>query len=241
VFGFVILQQAVAQASRNHITLRGSTEIVTEFFGSLSMFINESHSRMFTSYYLPGYSINSVLYQRGLYPPENFTAVKKYGLQMMVTTDPGLSKYLASVLQQLSEWLMSGNVQKLVIVITNVDTNKPVERWVFDVQTDQDTLSTGKAQEKSEKDIMREIQAIIRQITSSVTFLPLLDFPCSFDLLVYTKSDVAVPSAWEESDPRYIAKSNEVKLRSFTTKVHVVHFIPPYRVFSVCVLVPFIL
>ena len=49
-----------------------------------------------------GYSINSVLYQRGLYPPENFTAVKKYGLQMMVSTDAGLSKYLASVLQQLS-------------------------------------------------------------------------------------------------------------------------------------------
>ncbi len=28
------------------------------------------------------------------------------------------------------EWLMSGTVQKLVIVITNVDTNKPVERCV---------------------------------------------------------------------------------------------------------------
>ena len=26
--------------------------------------------------------------------------------------------------------------------------------------------------------------------------------------------------AWEESDPRYIANSDEVKLRSFTTKVH---------------------
>ena len=29
-----------------------------------------------------------------------------------------------------------------------------------------------------------------------------------------------VPKAWEESDPRYIANSDEVRLRSFTTKVH---------------------
>ena len=29
-----------------------------------------------------------------------------------------------------------------------------------------------------------------------------------------------VPTAWEESDPRYITKSDEVRLRSFTTKIH---------------------
>lgn len=73
--------------------------------------------------------------------------------------------------------------------------------------------------EKPEKEIMSEIQAIIRQITSSVTFLPLLDEPCTFDLLVYTNKDADVPKAWEESDPKYITNSEEVRLRSFTTKV----------------------
>ena len=29
-----------------------------------------------------------------------------------------------------------------------------------------------------------------------------------------------VPKAWEESDPKYITNSDEVRLRSFTTKVH---------------------
>ncbi len=67
---------------------------------------------------------------------------------------------------------------------------------------------------------MREIQAIIRQITSSVTFLPLLEDPCTFDLLIYTPNDCMVPKKWEESDPKYISKSNEVRLRSFTTKIH---------------------
>ena len=30
----------------------------------------------------------------------------------------------------------------------------------------------------------------------------------------------AVPSEWEESDPRVVANSAEVRLRSFSTKVH---------------------
>jgi hypothetical protein len=74
--------------------------------------------------------------------------------------------------------------------------------------------------QKSHKDIQGEIQAIIRQVTASVTFLPLLEEPCSFDLLVYADAAAAVPLAWEESDPRYIAKSAEVRLRSFTTTIH---------------------
>ena len=54
---------------------------------------------------------------------------------------------------------------------------------------------------------------------AKVTFLPLLNEPCSFDLLVYTGMDAVVPKKWEDSDPRYIMNSQEVKLRSFTTSV----------------------
>ena len=48
------------------------------------------------------------------------------------------------------------------------------------------------------KDITAEIQAIVRQITASVTFLPLLNEPCSFDLLVYADSQATVPVTWED-------------------------------------------
>lgn len=58
------------------------------------------------------------------------------------------------------------------------------------------------------------------RITASVTFLPLIDEPCSFDLLVYADRDVEVPTVWEDSDPRYVNDAVEVRLRSFTTKVH---------------------
>lgn len=116
---------------------------------------------------------------------------------------------------------------------------------------------------KSHKEIAGEIQAVIRQITASVTFLPLLEEPCSFDLLVYADTEATVPGewrerraewlgpcsdgilsyprlppvllslsavAWEESDPRYISESSEVRLRSFTTSIHKVAPTVSYRV-----------
>jgi len=49
-----------------------------------------------------GYSINSILYQRGIYPPDEFKVVKKYGLNMLVTTNVTLDNYIKNVLSQLS-------------------------------------------------------------------------------------------------------------------------------------------
>ena len=62
------------------ITLRGSTDIVKEFFE---------------------YSVNSIIYQRGVYPPESFRRIPKYGLSMMVTTDDALIQYIANIMNQL--------------------------------------------------------------------------------------------------------------------------------------------
>ncbi|EAL70554.1 hypothetical protein ACTFIW_011916 [Dictyostelium discoideum] len=197
-----------AVASKTNISLKGSTEIVTEFFS---------------------YSINTILFQRGLYPPESFTRVAKYGLPILVTNDQSLKDYLDNVLKQLSEWLLSGDVQKLVLVITDIVTKEVLERWVFDVTTD--IPKEGEApRQKPEKEIMNEIQAIIRQITASVTFLPLLPNACTFDLLVYTSKDLAVPQKWEESDPKFITNSQQVKLRSFTTTIHKVESMVAYKI-----------
>ena len=208
---------STAQATKNEITLRGSTQIVTEFFG---------------------YSINNILYQRGIYPPETFARVAKYGLTMLVTKDDGLKTYLAQVLEQLSAWLTGGEVQKLVLVITGASTGEVLERWAFNVEHDKEVRAAVKGgggadaaptRSKSEKEITKEIQAIVRQITASVTFLPLLEEPCTFDLLVYADKEATVPITWEESDPRFIADSTEVRMRSFTTKIHKVDTMVAYK------------
>ena len=210
---------ATAQATKSTITLKGSTAIVTEFFG---------------------YAVNSILYQRGIYPPETFERKQKYGLGMLVTTDDGLKTYLVSVLQQINDWMMTRALQKLVLVVTAVGSKEVLERWVFDVEQEGEETADGKLVDakdgttarpaKSEKEITGEISAIIRQITASVTFLPLLEEACTFDLLAYTDADSNVPVEWEESDARNIANGAEqVKLRSFSTAVHKVEGMVSYK------------
>lgn len=138
---------------------------------------------------------------------------------------------------QVEAWLLSGDIQRFVVVVSGVDSGETLERWQFNVSLDEDAdaensgpnAQTAPPSKKSIKEIHGEIQAIIRQITASVTFLPLLNEPCSFDLLVYTKKDAALPSKWEDSDPCYIMNSQEVKLRSFTTSVHQIDSMVAYR------------
>jgi len=84
--------------------------------------------------------------------------------------------------------------------------------------------------EKSVKEINGGIAAIMRQIAASVTFLPLLETACSFDLLVYTAHGVPVPVEWEESAPRYIENAQHVRLRSVDTSIHKIDTVVAYNV-----------
>lgn len=85
----------------------------------------------------------------------------------MVSTDTGLSDYLSTVLEQMSgmmlympkqkscsderrqlsyccaDWLVRGELQKMVLVITSSETKETLERWTFDLQTDKSVLDGG--------------------------------------------------------------------------------------------------
>jgi mitotic spindle assembly checkpoint protein MAD2 len=187
----------------------------------------------------------------GIYQPETFKRESKYGLTVLTTTDQGLLTYLSSVMSQMETWLTDGDVQRLALVVSGIDSGETLERWQFNVSVD-DGMDGGSVEiskrgndentsqpnvtknrnvgnsadktatkmgKKTVKEVHDEIQAIIRQITASVTFLPLLNEPCSFDLLIYTNTTAVVPKKWADSDPCYIMNSHEVKLRSFTTSV----------------------
>lgn len=212
----VIRIMSTSTDTQTIITLKGSIAIISEFFHT---------------------AINSILYQRGIYQPETFRRESKYGLTVLITTDNGLLEYLDNVMKQMEVWLTDGDVQRLVVVVTGLDSGETLERWQFNVAVEQphndgnnaNNGNNNNSGNKSMRDIHNEIQAIIRQITASVTFLPLLNEPCSFDLLVYTNKEANVPKLWEDSDPKYIMNSQEVKLRSFTTSVHKVESMVTYK------------
>ncbi|GAO15616.1 uncharacterized protein UV8b_04793 [Ustilaginoidea virens] len=208
------------------LSLKGSARLVAEFFQ---------------------YSIHTILFQRGVYPAEDFTAVKKYGLNMLVSADDQVKAYIKKIMSQLDKWMVGGKISKLVIVITDKDTGEHVERWQFDVQLSQPAKPKSKStpqpdqenappgaksaadSEKTEAEIQAEIAAIFRQITASVTFLPQLNGDCTFNVLVYADADSDVPVEWGDSDAKEIANGEHVQLRGFSTANHRVDTLVSYR------------
>ncbi|KAI8964258.1 DNA-binding protein [Daldinia sp. FL1419] len=210
------------------LALKGSAKLVAEFFQ---------------------YSIHTILFQRGVYPAEDFTAVKKYGLNMLVSADDQVKAYIKKIMSQLDKWMQRGKISKLVIVITDKDTGEHVERWQFDVHI----FNTGKSKKsktssnqendapqsasntalpdpsKTEAEIQAEIAALFRQITASVTFLPQLAGDCTFNVLVYADADSDVPVEWGDSDAKEIVNGERVQLRGFSTTSHRVETLVSYR------------
>ncbi len=120
-----------------------------------------------------------------------------------------------------TDWLMRGIAKKLVLAIKGLESELTLERWVFDCEC---ILPTQAAKPSFSnvaiKDVTQEISAIMRQITSSMTFLPVLTEPCSLDILVYTEPSIDIPSAWSVSDPSYVNNSEEFRMRSFSNNIH---------------------
>ncbi|GIL79623.1 hypothetical protein Vretimale_12323 [Volvox reticuliferus] len=200
--------QCQAQLQRSTITLKGSAQIVTQYFD---------------------YAVQSILYQRGVYPSEAFKQKKEYGIMLWVSNDESLNAYLSTVLTQAKAWLESGKLRQMVLVIVDARSSEVLERWTFDIETNREVLSGGKPPEKGESEIKAEIAGILRQICASVSFLPLLDARCSIDILMYTDNIDEVPEDWEDSDARNIKNAEIVSMRAFNTKVHNVKTMVAYK------------
>ncbi|KAJ3883332.1 spindle assembly checkpoint protein [Lentinula edodes] len=205
---------ASKQANRQAITLKGSTSLVTEFFK---------------------YAVNTILFQREVYPSDDFHMVKKYGQTVLVTQDVALESYLDKILKQVQKWLLLGSVTQLVLAIISKDSRTPLERWVFDIKLVELPVESGEAPPpppKPEAEIQSEIRAILKQIISMVTYLPVINEPTVFNILAYTSESADVPAGeWVDTDPLAIeaSKSQQVKMRSFSTDIHRIEAMVAYR------------
>jgi mitotic spindle assembly checkpoint protein MAD2 len=103
--------QTQTQLQRQAITLKGSAQVVTQYFeyavqrsvrweagresGSVNAFGSPHKPAPVPS------ALYSILYQRGVYPSEDFKQKKEYGIMLWVSSDDSLSKYLSTVLEQV--------------------------------------------------------------------------------------------------------------------------------------------
>lgn len=176
------------------LALKGSSKVVCDYFE---------------------FSINNILFQRGIYPSEDFQTVKKYDLPLILVIDQDIKDYIDKFLYQIKRWVYGIKLQKLVLVIINKFTGELVERWEFSLEKNEEVPSL-------KETIKKEIQQIIRQITSSAAYLPVLDGEYTFNILVYTDQDTQmIPSEWADTlDEKLAGEIESVNFGNLKTGIH---------------------
>ncbi|XP_030385342.1 mitotic spindle assembly checkpoint protein MAD2A [Scaptodrosophila lebanonensis] len=206
---------STAQATKNCITLKGSAQIIVEYLN---------------------YGINSILFQRGIYPAENFDNTQQYGLTILMSKDPKIKEFLQNVLKQTEEWLAKNMINKISCVITNAHTKEVLECWDFKMQAEMgDGETNDPTKLTSSKDLTRiqnEIRDVMRQISATVSYLPLLDCICTFDVMIHTLQSTEIPTEWNETGAVFIPNAQAVQLRSFSTGLHKLDTVVNYKMSS---------
>lgn len=194
------------------LALKGSCRTVTDYFE---------------------FAIHNILFQRGIYPAEDFITVRKYALPLLWLANDDVVQYIGAILAQIKRWIYAKRILKLALVIVAKLTCEIVERWEFSIsssglgENDETETESERGIGPSRETIQREIQAIIRQITASAAFLPVLSDidgeGHTFNVLVHTDQEANAPSEWIDiqKDDRIVEGSHEqVDFSAFKTSVH---------------------
>ncbi|CAH1413670.1 unnamed protein product [Lactuca virosa] len=179
-------------ASKNIITLGGSSAIVCEYFG---------------------YAANSILHLNGVYPEETFERVRKHELRLLLCKKMSVKSYLSRLDKQISEWLEAGRLHEIELLIMTKATNEVLQSWNFIIKTDGEAAEKG---EKSDKEIMNEIRDVLRRISATYRVFPLLNEPCIFNVVAHIDKDGTIAFKWKDSEHE---RSYMERFRAFSTKI----------------------
>lgn len=210
-------------ATDHSITLQGSAAIIHEYLK---------------------YSINSIIFQRGIYPSCDFTPEEYNGIPMMVSRDARIITYIDTMTTRVQDLIMKKMISKITVCIITVEKKEIVERWDFNITPQYD--DDGDAGEektpsstKSLAKIQKEIRDVMRQIIATISFLPCLEERCTFDIMLHTATDIFIQMPVlirdfreEEYETIEIENAQTVELKPFSTGVNKVETKVVYRTFD---------
>lgn len=123
------------------------------------------------------------------------------------------------------------------MIISNVQTAEVLECWDFKIESEpsdqnEDPNQVDPSKRTSSKELKKiqgEIGAVMRQIAATVSYLPLLENVCSFDLLIHTLKETEIPENWNETENVNIKNSQVVHLKAFSTGLQKVETVVSYK------------
>ena len=185
--------------------------------------------------------IHNILFQRHVYPKEDFKVIRKFGLNLVHSKDDEVIRYIKQITRQLHRWIVDGKINMLTMLIVSKEANQISEKWMFYIdlihdkgEYDYSSTNNGRTIEdvKTLEDIQKEIQLIIRQISSSITFLPEFEDPQTFKILVHTTDNFEAPKDWDDAKLSTDIEGSgveSVKFDNFATDNHKVSTFVTYQ------------
>ncbi|XP_063223169.1 mitotic spindle assembly checkpoint protein MAD2A-like [Bacillus rossius redtenbacheri] len=163
------------------------------------------------------YAVNTLLYHREVYSSEKFAPLDKYGLQVYMITDEKIKSYVDTFLREIKEFIDKKKVEVVDINFISEETLETVESWSLTIKyinrPDDDK------QQKPLSKIRAEIANVFRQIIATVSYIPHLEQPVTFNITAGTLL-TKVPSKWEETVMRKSANLEHFPLRDISTNYH---------------------
>ncbi|KAK6524565.1 hypothetical protein TWF281_011469 [Arthrobotrys megalospora] len=157
-------------------------------------------------------SIHTILYEREIYPSTLFIAARKYNHPVRQARHPLVCQWIQEAVDACAEELMKCTVD-LVAVNVISQTNKPLERFVFDVSrfpvvaasdlhspfviTDEDG---NERVAESQADLEEQMRAVITKLSYSTAKLGKLPRDCTFSVSMELKDEATAPEGvcWDE-------------------------------------------
>ncbi|EGX47145.1 hypothetical protein AOL_s00097g191 [Orbilia oligospora ATCC 24927] len=159
-------------------------------------------------------SIHTILYEREIYPSTLFIPARKYNHPVRQARHPLVCQWIQEAVDACAEELMKCTVDLIAVNIIS-STNKPLERFVFDVSrfpviattdihspfvvTDEDGNERGSG---TLADLEEHMRAVITKLSYSTRKLRKLPKGCTFSVSVELKNEATAP---EGNPPVWIA------------------------------------
>lgn len=96
---------------------------MTTAAGSLQI---KGSSRVISDYF--EICIHNILFQRHIYPKEEFKVIRKFGLNLVFSKNEEVIKYISQVISQLHRWIFTGKISWLTLLIVSKESEKISEK-----------------------------------------------------------------------------------------------------------------
>uniref|UniRef100_A0A7S0MSC4 HORMA domain-containing protein n=1 Tax=Cryptomonas curvata TaxID=233186 RepID=A0A7S0MSC4_9CRYP len=123
-------------------------------------------------------AVHTLLYTRGVYPPEIFERRRKYNIPVRQSRYKELNQYISGAVQGAHFWMVKGVLEKVVLCIEDKSTGRKLERFVWEIDFDMaasPALSTSSrvlTEPKNQEELEDALRQVLLKISVSDSLLP---------------------------------------------------------------------